>query len=640
MAWLIWRRGWFRIGLLACGLTLGFAALAADNLPYRISVAPTGDVALDQVILDASLLVALREGAPVGPFALVARAESDTHRIETILRSFGHYDGIIRIRVAGMALQDPSLLGLLGDLPEGSNVTVQVEVDPGPLYRIGKARLEGPVPPGPRASFDLKPGEPARADRVLAAGEAVLLALREDGYALARVPPPDALVNHDTRTMDVTFSAAPGPQVTLGPVSVIGLERLREDWVRRRLGLEPGEPFSPGRLETARRDLLAPGVLAWARLTPGSEPDPQGRLPVTVELAERPPRVVRLAGAYATSEGATASASWTHRNLLGRAEQLTVQGEIGNIFQNAANQLSYLARATLRVPDLWVRDQDLRLDVAAVSETLEAYDRDATTAGLTVEQRLTARLRGSAGVAFENARVTQDATPQDYQLISLPLTLAYDSTDDPLDPRRGLRLSALVTPAKVLDGAPSSGFHVVRATGTGYWSIPGIPLGVGARTDTETPKESTLGGSGPSGLRPSVLAARLAVGQIVGAAAREVPPDWRFYAGGSGSVRGYPFQSIGPRTAFDQPAGGDSLLEASLELRQPLRGPWGMALFVDAGTVTASGVPTPGDLSVGAGFGVRYQTPVGPVRADIATPLSPSSGDSPIQLYIGIGQAF
>jgi translocation and assembly module TamA len=65
-----------------------------------------------------------------------------------------------------------------------------------------------------------------------------------------------------------------------------------------------------------------------------------------------------------------------------------------------------------------------------------------------------------------------------------------------------------------------------------------------------------------------------------------------------------------------------------------------MTLFVDAGTVTASGIPTPRDLSVGAGFGVRYQTPVGPVRADIATPLSPSSGDSPIQLYIGIGQAF
>ena len=640
MARLIRWRGWLRAWLTATGMILGSTVPAAETLPYSILIAPSGDAPLDQVIADASLLVGLREGVPVGPFALVARAEADAARIETILRSFGHYDGLIHIRVAGLAVQDPGLLGLLEALPQGSRVSVEVDVDPGPLYRIDEARLEGPVPAGPRAAFDLVPGEPARAERVLAAGDAVLEALREDGFALTRVPTPDALVDHDTRTMDVTFTADPGPRVTLGPITVIGLDRLREDYVHRRVGLEPGEPFSPSRLETARRDLLAHGVLAWARLTPGTSPDPDARLPLTLELAERPPRVVRLAGAYASDEGATLSASWTHRNLFGRAERLTLQGEVGRIVHNRPDALNYLARATLRVPDVWVRDRDLQLDLAAVSESLDAYDREAVTAALALERRFSDRLTAGAGLAFEDARVTQDATTQDYRLLSLPLTIGYDGADDPLDPRKGLRLSAAVTPAQVLEGDPAPGFLVVRAVGAGYWSLPRIALGDRRERDGETP-QSPAAGVGPSAPpRPSVLAGRLVLGSIVGASPDQVPPDWRFYAGGGGSVRGYPFQSIGPRTASGQPAGGDGLLEASLELRQPLSGPWGLVLFADAGAVSENGIPGAGDLSVGVGLGVRYQTHVGAVRVDVATPLNPNDGDSPVQLYIGLGQAF
>jgi len=137
-----------------------------------------------------------------------------------------------------------------------------------------------------------------------------------------------------------------------------------------------------------------------------------------------------------------------------------------------------------------------------------------------------------------------------------------------------------------------------------------------------------------------VLAGRLALGSIVGAAAEDVPPDWRFYSGGGGSVRGYAFQSIGPQTAFGSPAGGDGLLEAGLELRQRFGGNWGAVAFVDAGAVSENGIPGTAALSVGVGIGLRYFTPIGPVRVDIATPLDRDTGDSPVQLYIGIGQAF
>ncbi len=606
---------------IACAaLALGFAAVATDALPYRLEIESTGDRAVDTAIADASLLRRLRDEAPVGPFALVARAESDESRLDTVLRSFGYYDAQVRIWIAGRNIDDPGLLSLLESLPPRPPVDVRISIAPGPLYRLGVVRLEGPVPEGVQAAFDLTPGAPARAQDVLDAGAAVHLALREDGFALAEVPPPDALVDHDARTMDVVYRAEPGPRLALGAIRVIGLDRLREDAALRRLGLTPGEPYSPSRLEAARRDLLAGGVLAWARLTPGTEPDAQGRLPLTLEVAERPRRAVRLAGAYSSDEGLTLSTSWTHRNLFGGGERLTLRGDVGQVNQTDLNALSYIASGTLRLPDLWVRNLDLRLDLGAVNENLDAYEREAVTAGAVLERRFSDRLALGTGVGFERARIAQDGPAQDYQVLSLPLTLTYDTTDGPLDPRQGLRLAAQLTPADVLQGE-ASGFLLGRVAASAYVDLSRV-------------------GWLHSEPGSRVLAGRVVLGSIVGAAPQEVPPDWRFYAGGGGSVRGYPFQSIGPRTASGSPAGGDGLFESGLELRQRVGANWGWAVFADAGAVSENGIPGTGALAIGLGLGLRYFTPVGPVRVDVATPLDPSDGDSPVALYIGIGQAF
>nr|MCU0937404.1 BamA/TamA family outer membrane protein [Gammaproteobacteria bacterium] len=587
-------------------------------------------VGLDRAIADVSQLAQLRDQAPAGPFALVARAEADAARIDTVLRSFGHYDAVIVVRVAGRDVGEAGLLPLLERLPGGAPVPVEVDIDPGPLYRIGVVRLDGPVPDAARQAFDLDAGQPARAGDVLAAGQAVLAALREDGFALARLPPPDAVVHHRERIVDVVYAAEPGPRVAIGEISVGGFERLREDYIRRRLGLEAGEPFSPTRLEQARQDLLAHGVLAWARIAPGDSPDEAGRLPLTVEVAERPPRVVRLGGAYASDEGATLSGAWIHRNLLGGAEELTLQGEVGRLTQNRAADLSYLVRSSLRVPDLWRRDLDLRADLAGIREFLEAYDRDAVTAGIALEHRFAPGLAGRAGLAFEDARITQEGPPQDYRLLALPVSLNWDSTDDPGEPTRGSRIVLEATPVRVLAG-PAEGFVRARAVAAGYWAPP-VGSSQGDRDGSPDPAGLAL--------TRTVLAGRFVLGDLLGAGADEVPPDWRFYAGGAGSVRGFPFQSIGPRTPSGRPAGGEDLLEASLELRLRFGAHWGAVAFVDSGAVSASGIPHLGDLSVGAGVGVRYYTPIGPVRLDLATPLTASPGDAPVQLYVAIGHAF
>jgi translocation and assembly module TamA len=130
------------------------------------------------------------------------------------------------------------------------------------------------------------------------------------------------------------------------------------------------------------------------------------------------------------------------------------------------------------------------------------------------------------------------------------------------------------------------------------------------------------------------------LGTLVGASVDNVPGADRFFSGGGGAVRGYAFQAIGPFDANDVPLGGRSLAEASIEGRARVTDTIGVVAFLDAGSVSDTEYPTFDNLRVGAGLGVRYMTPAGPIRFDIATPLNPSDRDEAIQVYISIGQAF
>ena len=138
----------------------------------------------------------------------------------------------------------------------------------------------------------------------------------------------------------------------------------------------------------------------------------------------------------------------------------------------------------------------------------------------------------------------------------------------------------------------------------------------------------------------TVIAARIKLGSILGGSIPAVPADRRFFAGGGGSVRGYGYQGVGPKLSDNTPTGGLSLFESSLEVRQHITGPWGMAAFIDAGSLGQTIVPDFGQVRIGAGLGVRYDLGFGPIRLDVATPLNRQHGDPVVQIYFSIGQSF
>lgn len=607
-------RAWLAL-TLSCGM-LSVAPMggrAADPQPYEVTIAPTGNAALDQALHNSATLITLHDSAPAGPFALVGRARGDIARFTAALHSYGYYDGTVAIRIAGHALDDPGLVTALSGLPAQPPAKVEVTATPGPLYHLRHITLTGDVPDEARAELGLSEGAPAVASDVLAAQGRLLAALRDSGHALAKVDPPVASLAPDAKALDVSFAVQAGPRVDIGTITFAGLKRMNERFVRRRLLLHPGDQFNPGKIEAARADLGSLGVFSAVRMEPAAQTDPAGALPVRVDVTERDLRTVSLGAAYSTDLGGSLSASWTHHNLFGDAESLTLGAAATQLGGTASRQPGYNLSALLTLPDWGHRDQSLSFNAAAIKEFLQAYDRTAYQIGTTLSRRITPEITVSTGLQAEQAHFIQNGASFDYTLLQAPLSVQYDNTHAPLDPTHGLRASLTLTPSESL-GHRSSSFVIAQASGSIYFDF---------------------GSAGRS-----VLALRGLVGGVEGAATYDIPPDQRFYAGGGGTVRGFRYQSIGPHFPSGVPVGGTSVDVGSVEFRQRFGASYGAVAFVDAGQVASGGVPFEGRTEIGAGIGARYYTSFGPIRIDVAVPLTKETQNDKFELYLGIGQAF
>ena len=604
------------LALLLVAAAFAGKADAADPQPYNVTIDPSVSDPVDDLLSSSSLLANLRESAPVPPFGLIARASGDIERLSTVLNSFGYYRAMVTITIEGRALDDPELPPLLDRVPQGMRVNVQVAFEEGPLYRLRNINLDGVVPPVAADALGLTPGEPAVGANVAAARDRLVTAMQEAGHAIATVSEPVAFADDEAAVLDLRFEVNAGPQVDIGTVSFQGLERVNESFARAALPLSEGERYRPSRIEMARRELLETGVFASATVRAAEQVSPDGRIPLTFDVQERPRRAVNLGGAYSTDLGISLSASWTHRNLFGNAEQLILSAAGTGLWGNATDDVGYLVSARFIKPAFLRQNQIWELSLSAVKQDLRAYRQTAETIATSLRREFSTRWTGTAGLTVTRDDVSQKDISRIYQLFALPISANFDSTGltNPLvDATRGSRASFVVTPTQAF-GADSLTYAILQASGSTYFDL--------------------------SGNGRSVLALRGIVGSVLGASTFDLPPDQRLYAGGTGTVRGFRYQSIGPLFPDGDPIGGTAVDAATVELRQRLFQNWGVVAFMDAGQASDEGVPFTGTLRIGAGTGVRYYTPIGVVRADVAIPLNRPPGGDTFGIYIGLGQAF
>ncbi|MEE4189452.1 MAG: BamA/TamA family outer membrane protein, partial [Roseobacter sp.] len=212
---------------------------------------------------------------------------------------------------------------------------------------------------------------------------------------------------------------------------------------------------------------------------------------------------------------------------------------------------------------------------------------------------------------------TEDAFgDSDYTILLFPAGLTFDYRDNELDARRGYYFDTTVTP---------------------FYAVSGIDDGLLSEVDLRG--YYTLGEN-----RPTTLALRVQIGSLAGPALENSPADFLFYSGGGGTVRGQEYQSLGVRVGpgDDDIVGGRSFLGISSEVRIRTAGALGFVGFFDAGYIGREAFPdgTSGEWHSGAGVGVRYATPIGPIRFDVAVPTSGDTDGDGFQLYFGIGHSF
>jgi len=328
---------------------------------------------------------------------------------------------------------------------------------------------------------------------------------------------------------------------------------------------------------------------------------------MNITLAERALRTLSAGGAYDTSEGIEGTLGWEYRNLWGEAENLKASAVVG--------QSDNGAKLTFTRPDFLATDQDFVANVAFDNALQDAFRTISQTASIGLNRRFNNQLTGGIALQAEHARINEITDTRVYTLVGIPVTVARDTSDDPLNPSKGERLSLTVTP-------------YLRPLGSNLTYIQAL----GTATHYQSLDRN----------KKFILAWEGQLGTSFGTSLQSIPKDHRFFAGGGGSVRGFGFQRAGPLDAGGNPIGGRSLAETSVELRMRVSQSIGIVPFYDAGTDYASPLPDfSSKIYQGVGIGVRYFSAIGPVRLDIATPLNPhSSGDSPIQVYVSIGQAF
>ena len=584
---------------LILAVLLCSTAAMADGIAYETKITGIDDSALQSDLEASSQLVKLQDDKPPATVgALTRRARDDVDRLTAVIEAAGYYEPHI----------DPVID------EKATPIQVEVKITPGPRYTLAKVALTGPAgtaPPdiGPfdPAAVGLILGGPAVSAPVVDADARIARLYQMKGYPFAKIADKHVIVDAGTKTMEVTFVLDPGAPARFGPAEIDGLARLDESWVRRRIAWTAGSTYDQAKVDDTRQALVSSGLFGTVAVVPTGPVAPDGTVPMQLKLIERAPRSVSVGGSYDTTQGISANLSWEHRNLFGGAEDLKVTAMGGT----SDNGLSVIFRR----PDFLTDNQNLIASVVFDDQSYKAYDSIEQKAQLGLERHLDPTLTGGASILAEHARVNEKVDYRTYVLVGLPVFLKKDATDDLLNPTRGYRAAIEATP-------------YLRAIGSNLNFL-----------------QSKLTASWYDQLSPSgnyIMALQGTLGSTVGTSLASIPKDHRFYAGGGGSVRGFGFQEAGPLDQFNNPIGGRSLAVVSAELRTRITDTIGLVPFLDAGSNYASALPDfKGRVALGAGIGLRYYTAIGPVRLDLATPLNPrGSVDSPIQIYVSLGQAF
>jgi outer membrane protein assembly complex protein YaeT len=387
-------------------------------------------------------------------------------------------------------------------------------------------------------------------------------------------------------------------------IAIQGNEKTRGFVIERELGFEEGELFDFERIGESQAALYRTGLFNSVWIEPAPGDTGRAEKDVAVRVSERPSGTVDFTVGYAVIDGAEIGAGIANRNVQGQATSLRLEGRYA--------ERSRSARASAGDP--WFLGRRVAAEMSSHYEwsNEESFLAEEVGAAFLLTRKIGLSVVLEGGYGFQRASVLEAAEGEDAEAnytSDLTFGVTYDARDDVLSASSGMFAHGQVDFASSRLGGTND-FVRVELDWRGYTRIR----------------------------RGRIGSLQLRLGWLKPHDAGEIPVNERFLAGGEGSVRGFPRNSLGPTDSEGTPTGGRALLAARAEYRFPVRRKFRAAVFVDAGQVYEEfGVIRPSRLAVAAGLGVRYETRIGVLRLDVATPVS-ERGDP--QYYFGVGQAF
>jgi outer membrane protein assembly complex protein YaeT len=506
-------------------------------------------------------------------------------------------------------------------------VRVVFTINEGARWSIVEFRLEG-LPVETAAELEANPlgvveGTPWSPAAVERADRRVEEALADTGY-----PDGQAEVEVDTSVAGkavVIMRVEPGPFVRIGNVVIAGLRHTREKLVSgviRRAGVRPGEPLSRRRMLDAQRGLYELGLFRRVELVPMPGQEHRVERNIVVRCEEGEQKSYLFGVGYSNVDAARLILGWSHLNLFGGAHAFSAEVS--------------LSQSQQRYSLSWREKRTLGLDIPsylAIYRTDERIaDRDLLRRGLWIDfgDRLKRPLRPWFRYEYEviqpeslppDVPVTDIDFPEETKVASITPSIEWDTRDNPLAPRKGVFASASLQyafPAFQADEhflKMQTGATLYRPIWRGFGAV-GLRLGAIRPFDQVEDKPEN----------------------------RQIPFAYRFFAGGRTTHRAFDTDRLGiPGQTIDngQPIGGNALILLNVEYQRRIEGPFFAVIFIDAGNVWQSPSHVRfGDIRWGAGLGLHYLTPAGPLRAEYGWKLDREEGEPGGKFFVSFGVPF
>jgi outer membrane protein insertion porin family/translocation and assembly module TamA len=560
---------------------------------------------LKKVMITKEKLLDLFAKAPLDGQTLT----DDLERIRTYYSSQGFYH---------TRIESHRIIDLMG-----RDVILEIRVNEGPPMNVSEVALtvngesEGPWHSELLRLMVLRPGSRFSTPAYQDSEKAVLRYLSDWGYPKAHVDI-KARLNKKTNLAEVSVGVRTGSICYFGPIVVEGNENVADKVLRREVTFSPGDRFSGSKIQDTQQRLFGLDLFQFVDLTVENMDDNETTLPVRILVKEAKKQTIRVGAGYGTVEHFRGQLQWEIRDFLGDGRRLQVNAKASSLIQMLAG--------TFLQPYFLTPQSYLTVDGGIQHEDQVSFENRKEYVDPVFNYRWNEKLSSYLGYDLEANRLSnvktqptvqgpQDRERENYFVASLLQGNAWENVDIPANPSKGLRFFETV---EFASGAMGSQVDYVKLIleGRGY-----VPL-------------SKLG----------VLAAKFKWGGIQPLENTEFIPIFkRFFSGGPESVRGYPYQKLGPLNQDGYPTGGMTLVEGSLEWRFPIRKSFEGVLFADVGNVYLRSFEVVwSSLRYTAGCGVRYLTLVGPLRLDFGYQLNPPDQDffNRYQFYFSIGQAF